>query len=131
MVLHPGRYAQLLQQRLHAHNVTVWLVNTGWSGGAYGVGTRMSLAYTRAMVTAAINGDLDAVAYITDPVFGLAMPQTCPDVPSNILDPRVAWGDDVAWHQAAQRLAARFRTHFAHLAHEASADAQLGGPLPI
>lgn len=131
MVLHPGRYAQLLQQRLHAHNVTVWLVNTGWSGGAYGVGTRMSLAYTRAMVTAAINGDLDAVAYTTDPVFGLAMPQTCPNVPSAMLDPRVAWGDVQAWYQAAQSLATRFQANFAQLAHEAPADASAGGPLVV
>lgn len=131
MVLHPGRYAELLRERLHSHNVTVWLVNTGWSGGAYGVGTRMSLAYTRAMVTAAINGDLDAVAYVTDPVFGLAMPQICPNVPSAMLDPRVAWGDATAWQQAASDLATRFRSNFAHLAHEAPADASEGGPLPI
>jgi phosphoenolpyruvate carboxykinase (ATP) len=131
MVLHPGRYAALLHERLCAHNVTVWLVNTGWSGGAYGMGTRMSLAYTRAMVTAAINGDLDAVAYTTDPVFGLAMPQTCPNVPSAILDPRVAWGDAQAWQQAASDLAGRFQTNFAHLAHEAPVDASVGGPLPV
>jgi phosphoenolpyruvate carboxykinase (ATP) len=131
MVLHPGRYAELLRERLHSHNVTVWLVNTGWSGGAYGVGTRMSLAYTRAMVTAAINGDLDAVAYAIDPVFGLAMPQTCPNVPSAILDPRVAWGDAAAWQHAAQGLATRFRFNFAHLAHEAPADASVGGPLLV
>ena len=131
MVLHPGRYAELLRERLHAHNVTVWLVNTGWSGGAYGVGTRMSLAHTRAMVTAAINGELDAVAYTTDTVFGLAMPQTCPNVPSSILDPRVAWGDAVAWQQAARDLATRFQTNFAHLAHEAPVDASEGGPLSV
>lgn len=131
MVLHPGRYAELLRERLHAHDVTVWLVNTGWSGGGYGVGTRMSLAYTRAMVTAAINGDLDGVAYTTDPVFCLAMPQTCPNVPSNILDPRVAWGGGAAWQLAARDLATRFRSNFAHLAHEAPTDAILGGPTPV
>ncbi|NBU63248.1 MAG: phosphoenolpyruvate carboxykinase (ATP) [Chloroflexia bacterium] len=131
MVLHPGRYADLLQQRLQSHDVTVWLVNTGWSGGAYGVGRRMSLAYTRAMVTAAINGDLDGVNYTTDPVFGLAMPQTCPDVPNAILDPRVAWGDAEAWQQAARDLAARFQTNFAHLAHEAPTAAHMGGPLSV
>ncbi|MFN5935636.1 MAG: phosphoenolpyruvate carboxykinase (ATP), partial [Roseiflexaceae bacterium] len=87
MVLHPARYAELLRARLDTHHATVWLVNTGWSGGAYGVGQRMPLAQTRAMISAALHGALDDVGYQHDPVFGLAMPTTCPGVDYRRLDP--------------------------------------------
>lgn len=128
MVLHPARYAELLRARLQVHRATVWLVNTGWSGGGYGVGQRMPLAQTRAMVTAALSGALDHVTYTTDPVFGLAMPTNCPGVASHVLDPRIAWGDATAWHHAAQALAARFHTNFAHIADQAAPDVAAGGP---
>ncbi len=129
MVLHPGRYAALLAERLEAHGATVWLVNTGWSGGPYGVGSRMPLEYTRAMVRAAITGALQDVDYTVDPVFGLAMPQSCPGVPASTLDPRTAWADAASWHGAACRLAALFHTNYVRYAEEAPAGAALGAPL--
>lgn len=128
MVLHPARYAELLRNRLEAHRATVWLLNTGWSGGAFGVGQRMPLAHTRAMVTAVLNGTLDAVPYQHDPVFGLAMPTTCPGVDTRVLDPRQAWGDADAWHSAAVALAHRFHANFVHVSHEAAPDVAAGGP---
>ncbi|MCE2852078.1 MAG: phosphoenolpyruvate carboxykinase (ATP) [Roseiflexaceae bacterium] len=128
MVLHPARYAELLRARLDTHHATVWLVNTGWSGGAYGVGQRMPLAQTRAMISAALHGALDDVGYQHDPVFGLAMPTTCPGVDYRRLDPRTAWGDAHAWYAAACDLAARFHANFALLAHTAASDVIAGGP---
>ena len=129
MVLHPGRYAALLAQRLEAHGATVWLVNTGWSGGPYGTGSRIALADTRAMVRAALTGALDTVAYTTDPVFGLAMPQSCPGVNPQTLDPRIAWGDATAWQVAAQRLARLFHANYTLYADEAPAGAAEGAPI--
>jgi phosphoenolpyruvate carboxykinase (ATP) len=129
MVLHPGRYAALLAERLQQHGSTVWLVNTGWSGGPYGVGSRVSLANTRAMVRAALTGALADVAYTTDPVFGLAIPQSCPDVDPSTLDPRTAWGNADAWQSAAQRLARLFHANYALVAAEAPAGAADGAPL--
>ncbi len=129
MVLHPGRYAALLAERLEAHGATVWLVNTGWSGGPYGIGSRIALADTRAMVRAALTGALDSVAYTTDPVFGLAMPQSCPGVTPQTLDPRIAWGDATAWQVAAQRLARLFHENYTIYAAEAPAGAAQGAPI--
>ncbi|MFM2310456.1 MAG: hypothetical protein RLY87_2578 [Chloroflexota bacterium] len=129
MVLHPGKYAALLAERLEAHDVTVWLVNTGWSGGPYGVGNRMSLAHTRAMVRAAIDGALRGVPTTTDPVFGLAMPQSCPGVPDAVLDPRTAWADAHKWEVAARTLAGMFHANFTKYADEAPAGAVHGAPL--
>jgi phosphoenolpyruvate carboxykinase (ATP) len=92
--LHPIKYAELLGEKLEKNpDVNVWLINTGWSGGAYGTGKRMSLKYTRAMITAALNGKLNAVEYIPHPVFGILVPQSCPDVPAEILNPRDTWAD--------------------------------------
>lgn len=111
--LHPGKYATLLGEKLKANpNVNVWLVNTGWSGGPYGIGQRMKLSYTRAMLTAALNGDLNAVNYSTDPVFGLAIPQTCPNVPDEILNPRNTWDDKEAYDKKANHLAELFVKNF-------------------
>lgn len=129
MMLHPGRYAALLQERLTAHDVNVWLVNTGWSGGAYGTGERMSLAYTRAMVNAAISGALDAVDYQIDPVFGLAMPMHCPGVPAHILDPQRAWQNAADWREAAQALAVRFHQNFVQFADSVPPEALAGAPV--
>lgn len=128
MMLHPGRYAALLHERLMAHKVTVWLVNTGWSGGAYGVGSRMSLAYTRAMVNAAMSGALDGVDYRVDPVFGLAMPTRCPGVPDDVLDPQRAWQSADAWHEAAQALAALFHQNFGQFADAVPVETLAGAP---
>jgi phosphoenolpyruvate carboxykinase (ATP) len=129
MVHHPGRYAALLAERLEAHGADVWLINTGWSGGPYGVGNRMPLAQTRAMVRAAIDGSLRDVAYTIDPIFGLAMPQSCPGVPVMALDPRAAWGDANRWESAARQLARMFHANFVRYAAEAPAGAAAGAPL--
>jgi len=110
--LHPTRYAELLGEKLKRHQVSVWLINTGWTGGAYGKGKRMKLAYTRATITAALNGQLDDVAYQVHPVFGLKMPKSCPDVPFEILNPRNTWEDPVLYDAKANELAAAFIENF-------------------
>ncbi len=118
--LHPTRYAELLGDKLKKHKVNVWLVNTGWSGGSYGVGSRMKLPFTRAMITAALNGELDKVEYDSMPVFGLAMPKTCPGVPSEILNPRNTWSDKNEYDAKTNTLAAAFVGNFAQYAEYAS-----------
>ncbi len=112
MPRHPSVYAKMLGDLMRRHDVTCWLVNTGWTGGGYGVGERMKLAYTRAMVQAALDGRLDQVGVQTHPDFGLAMPKTCPDVPASVLDPRGAWSDGEAYDQAAREVAIRFADNF-------------------
>jgi phosphoenolpyruvate carboxykinase (ATP) len=112
LVWHPARYAELLGRLIDEHKATVWLVNTGWSGGAYGVGKRMKLGHTRAMVHAALDGKLDAIATRTDPVFGLSIPQSVPGVPIEVLDPRGTWADAAAYDAQAKKLAEMFRTNF-------------------
>ncbi len=111
--LHPGKYADLLGEKLNADkSINVWLVNTGWSGGGYGVGSRMKLSYTRAMLTAALNGDLDNVEYTRHPVFGVMMPDSCPNVPQEILHPRNTWTDKHAYDATANQLAEKFNENF-------------------
>ena len=112
LVWHPTKYAEMLGRLIDAHKATVWLVNTGWSGGAYGVGKRMKLGHTRAMVHAALDGKLDAIATRTDPVFGLAVPQSVPGVPVEVLDPRGTWPDASAYDTQAKKLAQMFRDNF-------------------
>ena len=94
------------------HGSKVWLVNTGWTGGPYGIGRRISLKHTRAMVRAAFSGALNNVSYSTDPVFGLSVPQTCPEVPSEVLNPRTTWADASAYDMAAAALNAKFHENF-------------------
>lgn len=110
--LHPTKYAELLGKKMEENQVNVWLVNTGWSGGAYGTGQRMKLAYTRAMITAALEGELDQVAYEIHPVFGLRMPESCPNVPSEILNPKNTWADPLKYDQKSQELALAFILNF-------------------
>jgi phosphoenolpyruvate carboxykinase (ATP) len=98
---------------LTTHNVPVWLLNTGWTGGGFGVGQRMSLGHTRAMLRAALEGKLNAIPTRTDPVFGLAVPTACPGVPPAILDPRAAWADKAAYDRVAADLSARFKATLA------------------
>ena len=112
MPLHPTRYAELLGEKMKQHAVNVWLVNTGWSGGPYGIGMRTKLAHTRAMITAALKGALDEVAYVTDPVFGLQMPESCPGVPKEILNPKNTWADAAAYDAKATELAKAFLENF-------------------
>ena len=112
--------AELLGEKLRKNKVNVWLVNTGWSGGSYGVGSRMKLSYTRSMITAAINGDLNKVEYDCMPVFGLMMPKSCPNVPSEILNPRNTWSDKNAYDSKTSSLASAFVKNFAQYAEYAS-----------
>ncbi len=112
LVWHPTKYAELLGDLIDEHKSQVWLVNTGWSGGPFGVGKRMKLGYTRAMVHAALGGALDGIKTRTDPVFGLAVPQAIPNVPTEILDPRATWSDPAAYDTQAKKLAEMFRKNF-------------------
>jgi phosphoenolpyruvate carboxykinase (ATP) len=112
MALHPSVYAEMLGEKIAAHGVDCWLVNTGWSGGPHGVGQRMKIGYTRAMVRAALEGSLRDVPTSPDPVFGLHIPESCPDVPAEVLNPRNTWDDREAYDQAAGDLARRFRENF-------------------
>ena len=106
--LYPQVYAELLKEKIERHGAKVWLVNTGWTGGAYGVGHRMKLAHTRAMLHAAFSGALDTVAYDIEPAFGLHIPKSCPDVPDEILAPRGTWSDPEAYDKRAEDLRSRF-----------------------
>jgi phosphoenolpyruvate carboxykinase (ATP) len=110
--LHPVQYARMLGEKLDNSTVQVWLVNTGWTGGAYGTGQRIKLAYTRAMVAAALNGQLEKMSYKHDHIFGFAIPEACPGVPENILDPRNTWEDKEAYDGQARELAGRFIHNF-------------------
>tara|TARA_B100000700_G_scaffold193946_1_gene213620 strand:+ start:590 stop:2200 length:1611 start_codon:yes stop_codon:yes gene_type:complete len=112
MPLHPTRYAEMLGEKMKKHDVNVWLVNTGWSGGEYGIGERISLKYTRSMITAALKGQLNDLEYETHSVFGLHMPTTCPNVPSEILNPRNTWKNKEAYDQKADDLAKSFNENF-------------------
>ncbi|MCH8979332.1 MAG: phosphoenolpyruvate carboxykinase (ATP) [Armatimonadetes bacterium] len=110
--LPPKVYAELLKEKIARHGSKVWLVNTGWTGGPYGVGTRMKLAHTRAMIDAAFSGALDGVEYATDPVFGLDVPASCPGVPSDVLLPRKTWDDKDAYDSKARELQGMFEQNF-------------------
>lgn len=112
MPLHPGKYADMLGKKMKEHNVNVWMINTGWSGGPYGVGHRMKLSYTREMIHAALNGKLDKVEFEAHPVFGMMMPLTCPNVPSEILNPRNTWADKKNYDLKAKELAMQFVKNF-------------------
>jgi len=109
LVWHPTKYAEMLGELLRRHKAHVWLVNTGWSGGAYGTGQRMKLAHTRAMVRAALAGQLDDIPVRTDPIFGLSVPTSIEGVPANVLDPRATWKDPAAYDAQAKKLAQMFR----------------------
>lgn len=110
--LHPGQYAEMLGNKMKEHKVNIWLVNTGWSGGPYGVGSRMKLAYTRAMITAALEGKLNDVEYVSHRTFGIMMPTSCPNVPSDVLLPRHAWKDEHEYDLKAKQLAQEFIKNF-------------------
>jgi phosphoenolpyruvate carboxykinase (ATP) len=110
--LHPGRYAKMLGEKMIESKANVWLINTGWSGGAYGVGSRMKLKYTRAMINAALAGELDNVAFESHPIFGVAMPTECPNVPTELLNPRNTWEMKKAYDNTANHLAELFNTNF-------------------
>lgn len=127
--LHPGKYAELLGKKLKANpDINVWLVNTGWTGGAYGVGSRIKLSYTRALITAALEGKLDNVEYGQTPFFKLRFPKECPGVPAEILEPRNTWADKTAFDAQAQKLAAQFIKNFEQYASGVTADVLNASP---
>jgi phosphoenolpyruvate carboxykinase (ATP) len=127
--LHPAKYAELLGKKLEDHSdVNVWLINTGWSGGSYGVGSRMKLSYTRAMITAAMKGELNAVSYDAHPTFGVLMPASVPNVPAEILNPRNTWADKEAYDKKANELAKLFVNNFAKYADKASEEIRSAAP---
>jgi phosphoenolpyruvate carboxykinase (ATP) len=125
---HPRVYADMLGDRLREHGSKVWLVNTGWSGGGFGVGSRMRLAYTRAIVNAALTGDLDGAEFAPDPVFGVDVPTAVPGVPSEVLRPRDTWSDPEAYDVAAAKLTGMFKTNFDRFADQVSAEVRAAGP---
>ncbi|MDC3253203.1 phosphoenolpyruvate carboxykinase (ATP) [Crocinitomicaceae bacterium] len=126
--LHPAKYAELLGKKLEQSNVNVWLVNTGWSGGSYGVGKRMSLKYTRAMITAAMTGKLDNIDYQTQAIFELQIPVSCEGVPSEILNPRDTWDDTSKFDEVANNLANQFVKNFEQYATETSTEILSAAP---
>ncbi|MCB9453433.1 MAG: phosphoenolpyruvate carboxykinase (ATP) [Anaerolineaceae bacterium] len=126
--LHPTVYANLLREKLNLHQATVWLVNTGWTGGPYGVGKRMSIAHTRAIVNAILDGALTDTPTTADPIFGLRIPNQVPNVPTEILNPRNTWADKDAYDSKAKDLANRFKKNFEKYADEAGADVVAAGP---
>lgn len=128
MALSPTVYANLLGEKITGHDVNVWLVNTGWSGGPYGVGQRMKIGYTRAMVHAALKGALDDVPTTPDPNFGIAVPATCPDVPADVLNPRHTWDNKDAYDAQARKLAGMFVENFRAFADQVPAEVRAAGP---
>ena len=128
MPMKPTVYANLLGERLAQHHVHVWLVNTGWSGGPYGVGSRMKIAYTRAMIREALNGTLTDVPTVADPVFGLHIPASVPGVPSEVLTPRNTWSDKAAYDAKAGELAGRFKSNFEQFAGSVAPSVRAAGP---
>lgn len=128
LVWHPTVYAELLAKKMREHEVNAYLVNTGWSGGAYGTGARMSLGYTRAIINGIHDGTLAAAPTVTDPVFGLATPTECSHVPSDILQPRNSWADGAAYDATAQKLAGLFAENFRKYADVASPEIVAAGP---
>lgn len=131
MPLHPTKYAEMLSRKMKESGVDVWLVNTGWTGGPYGVGTRMKLKYTRAMISAALNGDLGLYnyeKYHIHSVFGVAQPRECPGVPAKVLSPRATWNNDDAYYKTAFKLTNAFRENFKKFESYASEEIRRGGP---
>ncbi len=126
--LHPGVYAKMLGERIAKHQARVWLVNTGWTGGPYGVGARMKLGHTRAMVSAALSGALESVGYRPDPTFGFEVPTAVPGVPSQVLEPRSTWKDGAAYDAQAAKLANMFRENFKAFSAQVPAAVSAAGP---
>ncbi len=131
MPLNPTKYAEMLSKKMKDAGVNVWLVNTGWTGGPYGVGTRMKLKYTRAMINAVLNGDLGLYTYDTyhiHSVFGVAQPRECPGVPTSVLSPRATWNNDDAYYKTAFKLTNAFRENFKKFESYANEEIRRGGP---
>ena len=131
MPMHPGVYADLLSSKMAEHGATAWLINTGWSGGAYGVGSRMKIRHTRAMLNAALDGALDAVEFIQDERFGFEVPMECPDVPADVLQPRSTWENKAEFDATADKLATMFNQNFARYAAGVSEAVNASAPSPV
>jgi phosphoenolpyruvate carboxykinase (ATP) len=129
MPLHPAEYAEMLSKKMKDANVNVWLVNTGWTGGAYGTGSRMKLKYTRAMIEAALNGKLEEVEFTQHPVFGLNMPVECENVPSEVLNPKQTWSNKDAYDTKAMELANSFKKNFKKYEDNTNKETLSGGPI--
>ena len=127
--LNPNVYAKQLGERIAKYGSKVWLVNTGWTGGPYGVGSRMKIAYTRAMITAALSGQLDGVSFQRHPIFNIDVPTSCPGVPAEVLDPRGTWSDKAAYDAQAQKLAKMFIENFKANFADAEAKVVAAGPI--
>ncbi len=128
MTQSPGIYGRLLREKINQHKPNVWLVNTGWTGGPYGVGHRISIAHTRAIVDAALSGALDGVSFRTDPIFGVAVPESVPDVPAEVLTPSNTWTDKGAYDRQARSLADRFRKNFEKYDADVDEEIRSAGP---
>jgi phosphoenolpyruvate carboxykinase (ATP) len=128
MVHHPSKYAELLKRKIERYGVKCWLVNTGWVGGPYGVGKRISIRHTRAILNAALNGELDHVNYSTDPIFGFEVPTECPEVPAEVLSPSSSWGDKKEYDRRYKDLAMRFKENFAKFADNTPLEVLEAGP---
>ena len=126
--LNPNVYAKMLGERIATHQARVWLVNTGWTGGPYGVGTRMRIAHTRAMITAALGGELESVSYRKHPVFNIDVPANCPGVPNEVLDPRSTWPDAAAYDEQARKLAKMFVENFKSFENDVPVSVKEAGP---
>lgn len=128
LVWHPTKYAELLAEKMTVHNSTAWLVNTGWSGGAYGVGSRISLKFTRSIIDAIHNGSLSQADYVKDDHFDLSIPKACTGVPGKILRPKGTWADEDQYDQVARKLAMAFKQNFSNYADKASPGVIAAGP---
>ena len=128
LVRHPTVYAELLAAKMQKHHAAAWLVNTGWSGGAYGAGLRIKLQHTRAIIDAIHAGVLHGAPVAKEPIFGLAVPLHCPGVPDEILLPEQSWPDRGSYRDAASKLAALFKDNFNKYADHASAEVRAAGP---
>jgi phosphoenolpyruvate carboxykinase (ATP) len=128
MVHHPSFYADLLKRKIERYNVNCWLVNTGWIGGAYGVGKRISIRYTRALLNAALSGKLLEVKYVKDPVFGFQVPTSCEGVPANVLDPAGSWASKDAYMQKYKQLAQRYIENFKKFEDGCTSEVIASGP---
>ncbi len=128
MMWHPNKYAELLAEKIKEHKATAWLVNTGWTGGAHGVGSRMSLKYTRAMIDAIHNHDFDNVEFTTDQEFGFQIPLSCPDVPSEILIPKNTWDNKEQYQEVKNKLVSLFNENFKKFAANVNTEIVEAGP---
>jgi phosphoenolpyruvate carboxykinase (ATP) len=128
MVRHPFVYAQLLAKKIKEHRANCWLVNTGWTGGPYGVGSRMKIEFTRALLRAALDGSFEKVAMRPEPAFGFLVPAECPGVPSEILDPRGTWSCASDYDAQARKLAVLFQENFTQFKDQSSKSVQEAGP---